>query len=95
MRKLKQELIEKLRKGECIIDNTGNPDTELLILIMNEAFNEYYGLSGTNRYYGRLSNLNTWLSTRLYRKVIGVKTNYYHFPEISLGVSSHGNVIIR
>ena len=141
MRKLKKELIEKLRKGECIIDNTGNPDTELLILIMNEAFNEYYGLSGTNRYYGRSSNLNTWecdnqinsqcligwdniiplkdfeekeltelpkkwcikggdnvetiknwLSTRLYRKVIGAKTSYYHFPEISLGVSSHGSI---
>ena len=48
MRKLKQELIEKLRQGECIVDNTGNPDLELLRLVINEAFKTKYTISGTH-----------------------------------------------
>lgn len=60
MRKLKQELIEKLRKGECIIDNTGNLDTELLTLVIKEAFKIRDTLNGTSLYYGRLYNSKNW-----------------------------------
>lgn len=60
MRKLKQELIEKLRIGECIIDNTGNPDVELLRLVMNEAFKTNYIIRGTDLYYGKSSIGNNY-----------------------------------
>lgn len=60
MRKLKQELIEKLRKGECVIDNTGNPDKELLTLVINQAFKVNYRLEGQWVYYGRMFGIDKW-----------------------------------
>lgn len=64
MRKLNQELIDKLRKGELAIyygakARYGNFDD--LDLVLREAFKSYSGtLGGNSQYYKKMDGCNDW-----------------------------------
>lgn len=49
--KTNKELIEKLKNGEIAIDNSGNPNVELLRAVLKEAFPQDCGDCGAYSYY--------------------------------------------
>ena len=62
--KLNKQLIEQVAKGDVAIDNTGNPNLELLRAVLKEAFSRDYSITnGNSQFYRKMKGFKQWYGT--------------------------------